>query len=111
MPDAVVDKLKRIADMQASTLSSEEDVKINVVLPLLLALGYETSDFNYEGRTGRGYVDISGDRGGLFFCHFQNNKTASYTPSNKTLIESIKNETEERPTTWEISEVERMDDS
>jgi hypothetical protein len=62
MTDASIDKFRRIVEIHASALCSEEDVKINVVLPLLRALGYESSDFNYEGRTGRGYVDIVGDR-------------------------------------------------
>ncbi len=37
---------------------SEEDVKNKIVLPMLRALGYSDADFNYERRTGRGYVDI-----------------------------------------------------
>jgi hypothetical protein len=37
---------------------SEEDVKNKVVLPILRALGYDDGDFNYERRTGRGYVDV-----------------------------------------------------
>jgi predicted type IV restriction endonuclease len=37
---------------------SEEDVKNKVVLPVLRALGYDDADFNYERRTGRGYVDV-----------------------------------------------------
>ncbi len=31
---------------------------MKVILPMLRALGYEDSDFNYERRTGRGYVDV-----------------------------------------------------
>jgi hypothetical protein len=41
---------------------SEEDVKNKVVLPMLRALGYDDSDFNYERRTGRGYVDVVAER-------------------------------------------------
>jgi hypothetical protein len=37
---------------------SEEDVKNKVVLPILRSLGYDDGDFNYERRTGRGYVDV-----------------------------------------------------
>ena len=44
--------------MSSRDLVSEEDVKIKVVLPILRALGYDDSDFKYEGRTGRGYVDM-----------------------------------------------------
>ena len=53
----VANALKRIAEMSSRDLVSEEDVKIKVVLPILRALGYDDSDFNFEGRTGRGYVD------------------------------------------------------
>jgi predicted type IV restriction endonuclease len=56
--NAVADKFKRIAEMPAGALVSEEDVKNKVILPLLRALGYEDGDFNYERRTGRGYVDV-----------------------------------------------------
>lgn len=62
MTDTNIDEFKRIAKIQLSTLSSEEDVKIGVVLPLLRALGYKDSEFNYEGRTGKGYVDVAGDK-------------------------------------------------
>ena len=60
--DAVANKLKRIAEMPAGALVSEEDVKNKVVLPLLKALGYDDADFNYERRTGRGYVDVVVER-------------------------------------------------
>jgi hypothetical protein len=50
--------LKRIAEISSRDLMSEEDVKIKVVLPILRVLGYDDSDFKYEGRTGRGYVDM-----------------------------------------------------
>jgi hypothetical protein len=50
--------LKRVAEMSSRDLVSEEDVKIKVVLPILRVLGYDDSDFKYEGRTGRGYVDM-----------------------------------------------------
>jgi hypothetical protein len=58
-PVSTVDEdFKRIAALPASGLVSEEDVKNKVVLPILRAIGYEDADFNYERRTGRGYVDI-----------------------------------------------------
>lgn len=56
------EQLKRVADLPAASLVSEEDVKNKVVLPILRALGYDDSDFNYERRTGRGYVDIVVER-------------------------------------------------
>jgi hypothetical protein len=56
--DTVLNQLKRIAEMQAGAFVSEEDVKNKVVLPVLKALGYHNDDFNYERRTGRGYVDV-----------------------------------------------------
>lgn len=43
-------------------MRSEEDVKIKVVLPFLRALGCDDSDFNYEAKTGHGYVDIVLDK-------------------------------------------------
>jgi hypothetical protein len=52
---------RRLAELPASGLQSDEDVKIKIVLPMLLALGYTDDHFNYEGRTGRGYVDIAVD--------------------------------------------------
>lgn len=55
-------EFKRIADMPANQLVSEEDVKNKVILPLLRSLGYDDGDFNYERRTGRGYVDVVVDR-------------------------------------------------
>jgi predicted type IV restriction endonuclease len=57
--DAVASGLKRVAEMPAGALVSEEDVKNKVVLPILRALGYDDGDFNYERRTGRGYVDVA----------------------------------------------------
>ncbi len=56
--DAVANRLTRIAEMPAGALVSEEDVKNKVILPILRALGYDEGDFNYERRTGRGYVDV-----------------------------------------------------
>ncbi|MBV5275974.1 MAG: hypothetical protein JZU52_20815 [Lamprocystis purpurea] len=50
--------LSQVVNLSRSQLVSEEDVKNKVVLPLLRALGYEDADFNFEGRTGRGYVDV-----------------------------------------------------
>jgi predicted type IV restriction endonuclease len=60
--DAVATLLKRIAEMPDGALVSEEDVKNKVVLPILRALGYDEGDFNYERRTGRGYVDVVVER-------------------------------------------------
>jgi hypothetical protein len=54
--------LRRIADLPRTNLQSEEDVKNKIVLPMLRALGYDDSDFNYERRTGRGYVDVVVER-------------------------------------------------
>ena len=54
----VASALKRVVEMSSRDLGSEEDVKIKIVLPILRALGYDDSDFKYEGRTGRGYVDV-----------------------------------------------------
>jgi hypothetical protein len=56
--DTIANAVKRIAEMPAGALISEEDVKNKVVLPIFRALGYEDNDFNYERRTGRGYVDV-----------------------------------------------------
>ncbi len=53
-----LDEFCRLAELPLSALVSEEDVKNKVVLPLFRALGYVDEDFNYERRTGRGYVDI-----------------------------------------------------
>jgi predicted type IV restriction endonuclease len=57
----IVEAFRRLGD-QSNNVSSEEDVKNKVVLPILRALGYEDADFNYEGRTGQGYVDVSVER-------------------------------------------------
>lgn len=54
--DAIAKAFARIADTR--DLVSEEDVKNKIVLPILRALGYDDRDFNYERRTGRGYVDV-----------------------------------------------------
>ncbi len=56
--NAVAKAFKRIEEMSSRDLESEEDVKIKVVLPIMRTLGYDDSDFHYEGRTGRGYVDV-----------------------------------------------------
>jgi hypothetical protein len=56
--DAIANAVRRIMEMPAGALISEEDVKNKVVLPIFRALGYEDNDFNYERRTGRGYVDV-----------------------------------------------------
>ena len=53
---------RRIADFPRTDLVSEEDVKNKIVLPMLRALGYDDADFNYERRTGRGYVDVVVER-------------------------------------------------
>jgi hypothetical protein len=60
--NASADAFTRIANVPVDRLASEEDVKITIVLPLLRGLGYEDADFNYEGRTGRGYVDVVVER-------------------------------------------------
>jgi hypothetical protein len=60
--NASADAFTRIATVPVHRLASEEDVKITIVLPLLRALGYEDADVNYEGRTGRGYVDVVVER-------------------------------------------------
>ncbi|MCL4394665.1 MAG: hypothetical protein M1482_07660 [Chloroflexi bacterium] len=59
---SVSDELRRIAFLPANPRSSEEDIKINITLPFLRAFGYDDGDFNYEGRTGKGYVDVATDR-------------------------------------------------
>ncbi len=53
---------RNIAEISISEMRSEEDVKIKIVLPFLRALGYDDGDFNYEAKTGRGYVDIVVDK-------------------------------------------------
>ena len=58
----IADDFKFIADLPTIRLVSEEDVKIKVVLPLLRTLGYVDGDFNFEGRTARGYVDVVVER-------------------------------------------------
>lgn len=58
----VAEAFRRLADLQGTDLISEEDVKNKAVLPMLRALGYEDADFNYERRTGRGYVDVAVER-------------------------------------------------
>src|SRR6266700_149957 len=60
--NTLVEALRRVGDLPSNSLSSEEDVKIKVVLPMLRALGYEDADFNYEARTGQGYVDVIVER-------------------------------------------------
>ena len=58
----LISALAQVAQLPMSDLISEEDVKIKVILPMLRAFGYDDSDFNYERRTGRGYVDVSVER-------------------------------------------------
>lgn len=58
----IVEAFTHVADLSASSLNSEEDVKNKIVLPMLRALGYEDGDFNYEARTGQGYVDVIVER-------------------------------------------------
>jgi hypothetical protein len=53
-----VEEIKRIADQPSNAFVSEEDVKNKIVLPILRTFGYIDADFNYERRTGRGYVDV-----------------------------------------------------
>ena len=62
MSISIDEAFRRLAELPASGLGSEEDVKIKIVLPMLRALGYDDADFNYEARTGRGYVDIVVER-------------------------------------------------
>jgi hypothetical protein len=59
--NAIGEAFRRVADLPATGLVSEEDAKNKVVLPMLRALGYEDADFN-ERRTGRGYVDVVVER-------------------------------------------------
>ena len=59
---SIDEAFRRLAELPTSGLRSEEDVKIKIVLPMLRALGYDDADFNYEARTGRGYVDIVVER-------------------------------------------------
>lgn len=58
----MVAALKRVAELPTPDLISEEDVKVKVILPTLRAFGYEDADFNYERRTGRGFVDVVVER-------------------------------------------------
>jgi predicted type IV restriction endonuclease len=60
--DAIDVEFRRIAEFPNAGLVSEEDVKNKIILPMLRALGYDDADFNYERRTGRGYVDVVVDR-------------------------------------------------
>lgn len=53
------DSLARLVSVVLAPAASEEDVKIRVAMPFLRAFGYEDDDFGYEGRTGKGYVDIA----------------------------------------------------
>jgi hypothetical protein len=64
LPEAknLISALAQVAQLPMSDLISEENVKIKVILPMLRAFGYDDSDFNYERRTGRGYVDVSVER-------------------------------------------------
>jgi chorismate mutase len=59
---SVIEELAAIANMPDVPGTSEEDVKIIIALPFLRAFGYTDADFNYEGKTGRGYVDIATGR-------------------------------------------------
>jgi len=53
------DSLARIISVLLAPGASEEDVKIRIVMPFLRAFGYSDDDFGYEGRTGKGYIDIA----------------------------------------------------
>ena len=53
------DSLARLVSVVLPAAASEEDVKIRIVMPFLRAFGYVDDDFGYEGRTGKGYVDIA----------------------------------------------------
>jgi predicted type IV restriction endonuclease len=56
------DACTRISNVPVHELTSEEDVKIKIMLPLLRALGDDDADVDYERRTGQGYVDAVVDR-------------------------------------------------
>ena len=58
MDDKFISDLRSIAELATVHLQSEEDVKNKVVLPILRAMEYVDLDFNFERRTGRGYVDV-----------------------------------------------------
>jgi hypothetical protein len=60
--NATAEACARIAELPGRGLASEADVKLTIVLPLLRALGYDDADFNDEGRTGRGRVDVVVER-------------------------------------------------
>ncbi len=53
------DSLARLVSVVLPPAASEEDVKIRIVMPFLRAFGYTDDEFGYEGRTGKGYVDIT----------------------------------------------------
>ena len=53
------DSLTRLVSVVLPPAAIEEDVKIRIVMPFLRAFGYGDDDFGYEGRTGKGYVDIA----------------------------------------------------
>jgi predicted type IV restriction endonuclease len=57
-----VDAFARISNVPVLELTSEEDVKITIALPLLRALGYDDADVNDERRTGQGRIDMVIDR-------------------------------------------------
>jgi hypothetical protein len=48
---ASVDAFARISNVPALEVTSEEDVKIKIALPLLRALGDDNADVNDERRT------------------------------------------------------------
>ena len=57
--DDIPDSFIRITSVLLPSAASEEDVKIRIVMPFLRAFGYTDDEFGYEGRTGKGYVDIA----------------------------------------------------
>jgi hypothetical protein len=87
--DAVANELRRITEMPAGALVSEEDIKNKVVLPVLRALGYDDGDFNYERRTGRGYVDVVVERypaGIVVECKAPRTKLDNYREQLETYV-------------------------
>lgn len=59
---SIENQFRQISEITSHLLVSEEDVKNKVILPMLRIFGYTDNDFNFERRTGRGYVDIVVDR-------------------------------------------------
>ena len=99
--------LKRLVEMSSKDLGSEEDVKIKVVLPILRALGYDDGDFKYEGRTGRGYVDVVVERyptGIVVELKAPRKKLDNYLEQLETYIFHKHGETERQ---WQYKQTEK----